>query len=504
MRDLLIGLDVGTSSLKALLCDASGRVLATSHAEYPLATPHPGWSEQDPDLWVRAAHQAIPQLLTQAGVSGLRVAAIGMDGQMHGAVLLDRHGAPVRPAILWNDSRSAPECDELTAQMGADQILARTGNRLLPGFTAPKISWVQRHELDNWARTAQILLPKDYVRYKLGGAYATDVSDASGTLYFDVQHRTWSQDMLRDLRIAEALVPQAHESAQVVDKLNATAARVTGLTEGTPLIAGAGDQAAGAVGTGIVDPGRLSCVLGTSGVIFAASDTYRSSPGGALHAFCHAAPERWHVMSVMLAAAGSFRWFAQTLAHQPTPASDWAERLDALAQTAPAGCDGLVFLPTLAGERCPYPDPRTTGSFANMNLSHEPQHFARAVMEGVTASMALCLELIRSADVPVQELAISGGGFNSPFWTQCCADAFGAPLVRMTSSDGAALGSALLASVGAGLHRTVQEAVATVQVTARTQPDPSRHAFWHALATRQQALHAALAAWQRANPGSEA
>lgn len=486
MRDLLLGLDVGTTSVKALVCDAFAHVLGAAQAEYPCSAPHVGWSEQDPELWVAAAHRAIPEVLQRAGVAGSRIACIGMDGQMHGAVLVDRKGAPVRPAILWNDGRSAQECERLTQDIGAAEILTRTGNRLLPGFTAPKISWVQLHEPAAWAQTAQILLPKDYVRFRLGHAWHTDVSDASGTLYFDVAKRSWSDAMLRDLRIAPSLVPPAHESATVVDKLSASAAAATGLTEGTPLVAGAGDQAAGAIGTGVVDPGRLSCVLGTSGVILAASEAFRASPDGALHAFCHAAPDRWHLMSVMLSAAGSFRWFTDALGHA-TP-----EELDALAQTVAQGADGLLFLPTLAGERCPYPDPHATGSFAKITLLHSRAHFARAVLEGVTSSMSMCLEQIRTCGVPVQELAISGGGFNSAFWTQCCADAFGAPLVRMTSTEGAALGSALLAAVGAGMHPTVQHAAALVRPTMRIEARASEREFWNTQSTRQRALYEAL------------
>jgi xylulokinase len=486
MRDLLLGLDVGTSSLKALVCTAHARVLGTAHADYPLSTPQPGWSEQDPDLWVAAAYAAIPQALQRAGVDGRRIAAIGIAGQMHGAVLVDRAGAPVRPAMLWNDGRSTTECQQLTEQIGAHHILARTGNRLLPGFTAPKVAWVQMHEPAAWARTAQILLPKDYLRFRLGHAWHTDVSDASGTLYFDVASRAWSAPMLKDLRIAPSLVPPAHESAHVADAVNLRTSAATGLTEGTPMVAGAGDQAAGAIGTGVVNPGRLSCVLGTSGVIFAASDSFSASPDGALHAFCHAAPDRWHLMSVMLSAAGSMRWFADALGNA-TP-----EELDAMAHTVPPGCHGLRFLPTLAGERCPFPDPNATGAFTGMTLTHTCAHFARAVIEGVTASMLLCLQMIRRAGVPVTDIAISGGGFQSQLWTTCCADAFGVPLVRMNSADGAALGGALLASVGAGLNATVQDAAVNVQPTTHTRQTPTHAEFWETMAAEQQALYQAL------------
>lgn len=486
MSAAYLGLDVGTSSLKALLCTADGRALGASSVAYPLSTPASGWSEQDPDAWVRAARRAIPEALARANLRGGSVAAVGFSGQMHGAVLVDRQGAPLRPAILWNDARSAAECSSLTEQIGAAEIVARTGNRLLPGFTAPMLAWVQRHEPGVWARTAQVLLPKDYLRFKIGGAWQTDVSDASGTLLFNVAARGWSAPMLTACGVPEALVPPAHESATIVDRLNAATAAATGLVEGTPLAAGAGDQAAGAVGTGVVDPGRLSCVLGTSGVIFAASERFRASPDGALHAFCHAAPERWHLMSVMLSAAGSLRWFADALGGASP------EELERLAQDAPPGALGLRFMPTLGGERCPFPDPRATGAFTGITLAHTRAHFARAVIEGVTASMGLCLEMIRAAGVPVRDLAASGGGFQGAFWTQCCADAFGAPLVRIAGGEGAALGAALLAAVGVGAHASVQEAVRSMEVTARVEPRASEAPFWRDRMTELRALHARL------------
>ncbi|MFO0963887.1 MAG: xylulokinase, partial [Phycisphaerales bacterium] len=475
---------------------------------YPVSTPRPDWSEQDPWEWVRAAHAATRAAVARAQAAGIadpgaRVAAIGFSGQMHGATLVDRANQPVRPCILWNDARSADECDRLEREIGAAQVLARTGNRLLPGFTAPKIAWVQRHEPEAWRATDCILLPKDFLRLHLGSRRATDAADASGTLYFDVAQRRWSEPMLHDLGIRTTQVPACHESPEVVDALSPAAAEAMGLRAGIPMVAGAGDQAAGAVGAGIVEPGRISAVLGTSGVLFAATDRFRASPDGALHAFCHAAPGHWHLMSVMLAAAGSLRWFRDTLAQEAVARAHAAQRdpyalLDEAAAAIEPGAQGLAFLPTLAGERCPYPDPRARGAFVGISQAHTHAHFARAVLEGVATSMAACLEMIRAAGVPAQEAVLGGGGFASPLWTQMHADAFGVPLLRTTAREGAAMGAALLAAVGGGAFESVAQATAQVRVTARVEPDPNARAAWQHRIARQRALHEALRAWRAA------
>ena len=498
---LFLGLDVGTSSLKALITNADGGVIAHASAEYPLATPHPGWSEQDPDHWVVAAHAATREALVRASAAGhadagRRIAAIGFSGQMHGATFVDRANRPLRPCILWNDSRSADECEELDRSIGAPVILQRTGNRMLAGFTAPKVRWLQKNEPSLWARTDCVLLPKDYVRLCLGGARATDAADASGTLYFDVARRAWSADMLRDLGIAPAQVPECHESPHIVDTLSASAAAAMGLTAGIPMVAGAGDQAANAVGSGIVAPGAVAASLGTSGVIFAASDSFRASPDGALHAFCHALPGRWHVMSVMLSAAGSLRWFRDTLARD-APARAAAEGvpdyelLDRDAASIAPGCEGLRFLPTLAGERCPFPDPHARGAFTGMSLAHGQAHFTRAVMEGVAASMGLCMAMIRAAGINPPHVIGSGGGFESPLWTSMHATAFGMPILRTETPDAAARGAALLAAIGAGELDTAILKPANAKIPA-TQPDPTQRPFLQALMEEQAVLQRTL------------
>ena len=498
---LFLGLDVGTSSLKALITNEDGGVIAHASAEYPLSTPHAGWSEQDPDHWVAAAHAATREALVRASAAGhadagRRIAAIGFSGQMHGATFVDRANRPLRPCILWNDSRSADECEELDRTIGAPVILQRTGNRMLAGFTAPKVRWLQRNEPSLWARTDCVLLPKDYVRLCLGGARATDAADASGTLYFDVARRAWSADMLRDLGIAATQVPECHESPDIVDTLSASAAAAMGLTAGIPMVAGAGDQAAGAVGSGIVAPGAVAASLGTSGVIFAASDSFRASPDGALHAFCHALPGRWHVMSVMLSAAGSLRWFRDTLARDAAARTvaeglPEYELLDRDAASVAPGCEGLRFLPTLAGERCPFPDPHARGAFLGISLAHGQAHFTRAVMEGVAASMGLCMAMIRGAGIDPPRVIGSGGGFESPLWTAMHATAFGTPLVRTETPDAAGRGAAMLAAIGAGALEISALEPADAKIPAQ-QPDATQRPFLQALMEEQTLLQRTL------------
>lgn len=494
---LLLGLDVGTSSLKALVTDAAGATVAVASAEYPLSTPRPGWSEQDPGHWVRAAVSATRAALARAEAAGHAkagacVAAVGFSGQMHGAVLVDREDAPLRPCILWNDSRSAAECDELDARIGEDEILARTGNRMLPGFTAPKVRWVQRHEPDLWRHTDCVLLPKDYLRLRLGRARATDAADASGTLCFDVARRRWSDAMLHDLGMRADQVPACHESPDVVDRLSAEMADAMGLARGTPMVAGAGDQAAAAIGAGIAAPGRLAATLGTSGVLFAASDRFRASPDGALHAFCHALPGRWHLMSVMLSAGGSMRWFLDTVARDAgaragAEGCSVHELVDRDAAGVPLGCDGVTFVPTLAGERCPVPNPTAAGAFLGLTLATTQAHLARAVMEGVAASMGLCLELIRAAGIEPSEVVASGGGFESPLWRRMHADAFGTPVVACIANEGSARGAALLAGLGIG--STPLGAVEHPATTGTPlYPDPATRSAWDSLMEKQRFL----------------
>ena len=360
----LLGIDTSTTATNAILVDERGAVVATAASEYPFATPQPGWTEQEPELFWQGTVSSIRLVLEQAGVSGAQVAAVGITGQMHGMTMLDGQGQVIRPCILWNDQRTAAQCAAATAQVGAERLIAMTGNPMLTGFTAPKILWVRDHEPTAYARVAHVLLPKDYVRYRLTGELCSDVSDASGTGLFDVRNRRWSDELLAELGIPRAWLPEVSESPVVSAQINAAGAAATGLLAGTPVVAGAGDQAAQAVGAGIVREGIVSVTIGTSGVVFAHANSYRVEPSGRLHAFCHAVPGAWHLMGVMLSAGGSLRWYRDTLA-----AGQSYDQLMSQAASVPAGSEGLVFLPYLTGERAPHPDPSARGAFVGLSVT---------------------------------------------------------------------------------------------------------------------------------------
>jgi len=483
MDDLLLGLDIGTSCSKAVLLDAAGRVVATATAEYGLATPRPLWAEQDPADWWTACVAVIRQVLAAPGVQPAAVRGVGLSGQMHGLVLLDGAGAVLRPCILWNDGRSGPQCAAITAQLGLPRLLEWIANPVLPGFSAPKLLWVRDHEPDVYARVAQVLLPKDYVRYCLTGAYATEVSDASGTALLDVQNRRWSAAMLDALDVPAAWLPPVYESSAISARVSAAAAAVTGLPLGLPVVGGAGDQAAQAVGSGIVQQGVVSVTLGTSGVVFAATDRFRLEPQGRLHAFCHAIPGAWHVMGVMLSAGGSLRWYRDTLgqsevAQAAAQGIDSYELLTAEAATTPPGAEGLLFLPYLSGERTPYSDPDARGVFFGLTLRHRKAHLTRAVLEGVTYGLRDSLELLRALGVEITQVRASGGGAASPLWRQILADVLESEIVLTNSTAGAAFGAALLAGVGVGLYPDVPAAcAATIRVTERVTPGPAARIY---------------------------
>lgn len=476
----LLGLDIATTGAKALLVDEAGVVVAGATTEYPLFTPRPLWSEQAPADWWQAACAGIRAVLTQARLTGNDVSAIGLTGQMHGLVLLDQSGQVLRPAILWNDQRTEAQCAEIVSRVGGmERLLQLTGNAVLPGFTAPKILWVRRHEPNIYGRIAHILLPKDYVRYRLTGEFATEVSDASGTLLLDVAHRRWSAEMLRALDIPAPWLPRCAESTEVSGWVSAEAARATGLRQGIPVVGGAGDQAAQAIGSGVVQRGLVAVTIGTSGVVFAHADTFVAEAQGRLHAFCHAVPGKWHLMGVMLSAGGSFRWVRDQLG-EPERATalltgdDPYDLLTREAAHAPAGSDGLLFLPYLAGERTPYPDPQARGAFVGLTVRHGKRHLVRAVLEGVSFGLRDGLQLIRALQTPITQVRLSGGGAKSALWRQILADVFGSELALVNVTEGAAYGAALLAGVGAGVFAGVQEAVAqTVQLADRTSPIPA-------------------------------
>jgi xylulokinase len=484
----LLGIDLGTSSIKALLIREDGATLASATEEYPLSTPRPLWSEQDPAEWWRGACQVTQAVIARAGIQPREIKSVGLSGQMHGLTLLDRDGGVLRPAILWNDQRTGPQCEEITRLAGgARRVLELTANVVLPGFTAPKIVWVRENEPEVYARAAHILLPKDYLRYKMSGEFATEVSDASGMSVFDVRRRTWSDEMLRALDIPRDWMPRCAESHEVTAAVSAAAARDIGLAPGTPIVGGGGDNAAGAVGNGVVSEGIVSASIGTSGVVFASSERFVMEPDGKVHAFCHALPDTWHVMGVMLSAGGSLRWHRDVIATgrletgdsrsnggAPTSNPQSPISYDALmsdASTVPPGAEGLVFLPYLTGERCPYPDPLARGAFVGLTLRHTQAHLARAVVEGITFGLRDSLELVRGLGIRIDEVRAVGGGARSAVWRQMLADVFGTDITLINSSEGGAFGVALLAGVGAGVWGSTREACnATLKVTARVAP----------------------------------
>ena len=494
----LIGIDVGTTSAKTVLIDESGDVVATAAPEYDFVTPKPLWAESEPDDWWRATLSAIPRVLEKGGVTGSEVAGVGLTGQMHGLVLLDAGGMVLRPCIMWNDQRTAAQCASITQTVGAERILELTGNPVLPGFTAPKIVWVLEHEPEVYSRAAKVLLPKDYIRYRLSGEYYTEVSDASGMSLLDVANRTWSAEMLAACEIPRSWMAEVTESTEASSKVSPEAARLTGLVEGTPIIGGGGDQAAGAVGCGIVKEGVVSATFGTSGVVFAHSDEYRVEPEGRLHAFCHAVPGKWHLMGVMLSAAGSFQWYRNTLANEERQAEqetgkDAYDQLTAAAADVPPGSEGLLFLPYLSGERTPYPDANAKGVFFGLTLRHGKAHMTRAVLEGVTYGMRDSLELMRELGIRTSHVVASGGGAKSAFWLQMMADMFASRIQLVNATEGAAYGAAILASVGAGIYDTVEDACAAcIRVTGTTDPERSTADIYNRFYPRYRALYPAL------------
>ncbi len=479
----LVGIDIGTSATKSVLSDFKGRILATASREYPVSTPKPGWSEQHPELWHATAVATIRALLKSAKVSGADVAGVGLSGQMHGAVLLDKSDRVLRPAILWNDTRSAAECDELTRIVGAKRLIDLVSNPALVSFTATRILWVKNHEPAVYAKIASVLLPKDYVRFRLTGTKATELSDASGMLLVDVKHRRWSDEVIRALGFDRSWFADVFESPVASARISRAAAKETGLAEGTPVVGGGGDQAAGGVGNGIVRPGVLSATLGTSGVVFAFAERPVVNPEGGVQTFCHAVPGKWHVMGVVMSAGGSFQWFRNSLAGEEVALAkkrkcDPYERLTALAAKAPTGSEGLYWLPYLTGERTPHRDPFARAAWIGITPRHGKAHLVRALLEGATYAMRDCLEVIKGMGVEVNEIRVSGGGARSKFWRQLQADIYGRPVVTINAAEGPAFGVALLAGVAAGAWGSVEEACAkTIRITGETKPSKNRKLY---------------------------
>ena len=472
----LIGIDIGTSGTKTLLIDESGTIVATATASYDTVTPRPAWSEQDPALWVEATAATVRQVMNKMP-AGTTVGAIGLSGQMHGSVFVNRQGKVLRSAILWNDQRTGQECEEITRLAGGRKALIRmVANPALAGFTAPKILWVRRHQPRIYERTAQILLPKDYVRYVLTGEFATEVSDASGTLLLDVARRQWCKPLLSKLAIDPGLLPKCYESPEVSAVLSRAGGELLGLPAGIPVVGGGGDNAAGAVGNGIVRRGVVSASIGTSGVVFAHSDELQTDPEGRVHTFCTTVPGKWHIMGVVLSAGGSLQWYRNRLgesyqAEARRLSVDAYELITADAARSPVGSHGLIFLPYLNGERTPHGDPHARGCWIGLSNMHGRSELARSIMEGITFAMRDSLEIIRGMNVPVRQVISTGGGARSEFWRQMQADVYGQAVSTINAAEGPAYGAALLAGVGAGVWATVPEASdAVVKVQHAVKP----------------------------------
>ena len=466
-----LGVDVSTTGSKALLIDESGAVAGVAVSPHTLQTPKPLWSEQDPEEWWGATSESIRKVLKETGVGGGQIAAVGLTGQMHGLVLLDAGGKVLRPAILWNDQRTGAQCDEIRARIGKEKFIRITGNDALTGFTAPKILWVQQNEPEVFRKARHVLLPKDYIRYRLTGGYAMDKADGAGTVLFDLKIRNWSSEVLSALEIPSDWLPPTFEGPEFTGTVTADAAAETGLRTGTPICAGGGDQSAQAVGVGAVEPGIVALTLGTSGVVFATTPAASVEPEGRLHAFCHAVPGMWHFMGVMLSAAGSLQWYRDTM----VPGAEYNHLLTD-ATPVPAGSEGLQFLPYLSGERTPHPDPLARGAWIGLTLRHGRGHLTRAVLEGVAYGLKDSYLLIRDSGAgAIRQVRASGGGVKSALWRQILASVLETELVTVNTTEGAAYGAAILSGVGAGAWPNVPAACASVvKITGSTQPDPAQ------------------------------
>jgi xylulokinase len=464
---MFLGIDVGTGGTRAVLVNRVGHVTASSSSEHaPIHSEHIGWAEQDPSDWWRAAREAIRGVLTSSGTPGSEIESIGLTGQMHGCVMLDAAGEVLRPALIWCDQRTQPECDWLEAKIGRTRLIELTSNPALPNFTLTKLLWVRTHQPELFARIAHVLCPKDYVRYKLTGEFAIDMQEASGTLLLDVAHRRWSTEVAEAAGIPLAWLPRLFEGPEICARISGDGATATGLAAGTPVAAGAGDQGAGAVGMGIVSSGSVSATIGTSGVVFASTDKPALDPLGRLHTFCHAAPGLWHVMGVTNGAGLSLRWFRDTFA----PGTDY-DILATEAAAIPAASDGLLWAPYLFGERTPHLDPLARAAFVGLTASHTRAHCVRAVMEGVAFSLRDTFTLFAELGIPVTWIRLGGGGARSPLWPQIQADVYGQPVELLAAEEGGAFGAALLAGVGINAWPTVEVAcAATVQVAREVAP----------------------------------
>lgn len=462
--DYLIGFDIGTTSTRCILIDTNGKLVASATSDYPMDTPKPGWAEQDPDDWWSGTVATIKEVIEKSKINPSNISAIGLSGQMHGSVFLDKEGKVIRPALLWCDQRTQAQCDSIYDTFGGEEEFVKLSfNKALTGFTAPKILWLRDSEPDNYSKVGKILLPKDYIRYKLSGTFATEVSDASGTILMDIAKRTWSDEILNGLSIDKDMLPPVYESSKITSYISDEAAALTGLTPGTPIVGGAGDQAGGAVGSGIVEEGIISDSLGTSGVVFAHSDKPSYDPQGRLHCFCHAAEGAWHLMGVTLSAAGSYKWYNDTFGPSQDMKKTYPDLsnyklLDKQAREAAAGSESLIFLPYLSGERTPYADPYARGVFFGLSYIHNQNHFVRSVLEGISYSQYDCLNLMKDLGITSDKVVLFGGGARSKLWRQIIADIFDSQIVTLNVEEGPSYGAAILAGVGAGIYKNVKEA----------------------------------------------
>lgn len=482
----LLGIDIGTSGTKALLIDTNrnGEVIASSTKTYPLYTPKPLWAEQEPEDWWQATIAAIREILDESAVDPSHIKGLGLSGQMHGSVFLDSNNNVLRPAILWCDQRTQAECDWIMDTVGRQRTVELISNPVLTGFTAGKIVWLRNNEPELYNQVRKVLLPKDYIRFKLTGEYATEVSDASGTALFNVKKRDWAYEMLDAIGIPKDWMPRVYESPEITGRITPEAASLTGLKEGTPVVGGGGDQAAGAVGNGVVESGIISSTVGTSGVVFAFADEPVVDPSLRVHTFCHAVPGKWHVMGVMLSAGGSLRWYRDTFASAETCVAKALGRdpYDVMideAATVPPGSEGLIFLPYLSGERTPYADPHARGVFFGITLRSSRGHFVRAVLEGVAYGLRDSFAILDEMQVPITQVRASGGGARSELWRQIQADVTGHDHVTINIDEGPALGVALLAGVGTGIYPSVEEACKSViRIVSTTKANKSNKVIY--------------------------
>jgi xylulokinase len=469
-----LGIDVGTGGTRAVVINEGGKVVASATDEHQaFASPQIGWAEQNPEDWWRACGIAVGRALNVAGLDGSAIGCVGFSGQMHGAVMLDDGDSVVRPALIWCDVRTEKQCVDLTREIGVQELIRFTCNPALPNFTLTKFIWVRENEPENWRRVRSVMLPKDYVRFRLTGERAIDVADASGTLLLDVANRSWSAEMMRRTGVEEAMLPRLYESQEICGRVTKSGASATGLKIGIPVIAGAGDQAAGATGMGIVAPGSVSATIGTSGVVFAATDRPALDSKGRLHTFCHAVPQRWHVMGVTQAAGLSLRWFRDQFGAGSSDGRDSYERLTEEASHIPPGSDGLLWAPYLMGERTPHLDPNARGALIGLTASHTRGHVIRSILEGVAFSLKDTFTLFAEMGVPVNRIRLGGGGARSALWRQIQADAYGREVEIVEAEEGAAYGAAILAGVGAGCWASVDEACSkSIRVAQVIEPEP--------------------------------